>query len=395
MNKTLHHRLSALALGIAALALSACSTAPLRPAEPALPAQWQQTASPAATQDAAHLPSWEDLADPGLVALQQQVLAANLDLKQSALRLQSSATALGLKDLRLTPSLSGSYSGSRPLQSSGPSYVNVGGQQVPIPSNDRYSASWSLSAGVSWELDLFGRLRSLREQALEEFFASEAAQRSTQVSLIASVANAWLTLSADQAQLALARDTSKSLNNRTAALFTYKQLRGAASTQAIAAMVSDPTIAALALRALGDDLTQARSIPINVVTGANSGDNLGPGTPTMHFDQWENEDEIEVKLLLKGGGEVATAQRWKTLADDERETMLDDLRRRTINPTRIVYYWLVPDPAVPGNLMRTSQSVSIPAPSWTVTPPANPALPPVVAAEVPAPADTGYVRLPT
>lgn len=43
------------------------------------------------------------------------------------------------------------------------------------------------------------------------------------------------------------------------------------------------------------------------------------------------------KLLLKGGGEVATAQRWKTLADDERATMLDDIRRRTINPTRMAY----------------------------------------------------------
>ncbi len=70
----------------------------------------------------------------------------------------------------------------------------------------------------------------------------------------------------DASLLALANDKSKSLNNRTAALFTYKQLRGAASTQAIAAMVSDPTIAALALRALGDDLTQARSIPIATVT---------------------------------------------------------------------------------------------------------------------------------
>ena len=41
---------------------------------------------------------------------------------------------------------------------------------------------------------------------------------------------------------------------------------------------------------------------VDSITGANSGDNLGPGTPVMHFDQWENEDEIEVKLLLKGGG---------------------------------------------------------------------------------------------
>jgi fumarate hydratase class I len=41
---------------------------------------------------------------------------------------------------------------------------------------------------------------------------------------------------------------------------------------------------------------------VDSITGENSGDNLGPGTPTMHFDQWEVNDEIEVKLLLKGGG---------------------------------------------------------------------------------------------
>jgi fumarate hydratase class I len=41
---------------------------------------------------------------------------------------------------------------------------------------------------------------------------------------------------------------------------------------------------------------------VDSLTGANSGDNLGPGTPTMHFEQWENDAEIEVKLLLKGGG---------------------------------------------------------------------------------------------
>ncbi len=41
---------------------------------------------------------------------------------------------------------------------------------------------------------------------------------------------------------------------------------------------------------------------VDSITGHNSGDNLGPGTPVMHFDQWENDGEIEVKLLLKGGG---------------------------------------------------------------------------------------------
>jgi fumarate hydratase class I len=41
---------------------------------------------------------------------------------------------------------------------------------------------------------------------------------------------------------------------------------------------------------------------VDSLTGKNSGDNLGPGTPTIHFEQWENDGEIEMKLLLKGGG---------------------------------------------------------------------------------------------
>src|SRR5262249_12435663 len=40
---------------------------------------------------------------------------------------------------------------------------------------------------------------------------------------------------------------------------------------------------------------------VDSITGKNSGDNLGPGTPIIHFDQWER-DEIEVRLILKGGG---------------------------------------------------------------------------------------------
>lgn len=45
-----------------------------------------------------------------------------------------------------------------------------------------------------------------------------------------------------------------------------------------------------------------RTNSVDSLTGVNASDNLGPGTPTMHFDQWENDDEVEVKLLLKGGG---------------------------------------------------------------------------------------------
>ena len=48
-------------------------------------------------------------------------------------------------------------------------------------------------------------------------------------------------------------------------------------------------------------LGKLRPNSVDSITGENSGDNLGPGTPIIHFDQWEHE-EIEVKLILKGGG---------------------------------------------------------------------------------------------
>ena len=44
-----------------------------------------------------------------------------------------------------------------------------------------------------------------------------------------------------------------------------------------------------------------RTNSVDSLTGANTGDNLGPGTPVIHFEQWE-KDEIEVRLILKGGG---------------------------------------------------------------------------------------------
>ncbi|MBS4028875.1 MAG: fumarate hydratase [Ignavibacteriales bacterium] len=49
-------------------------------------------------------------------------------------------------------------------------------------------------------------------------------------------------------------------------------------------------------------LGKLRNNSVDSLTGKNSGNNLGPGTPVIHFEQWENENEIEVKLLLKGGG---------------------------------------------------------------------------------------------
>ena len=67
---------------------------------------------------------------------------------------------------------------------------------------------YTVNLGISsWEVDFFGRIRSLAEQALEEYFAKAQARRSAQILLISEVANAYLTLAADRENLKLAQST--------------------------------------------------------------------------------------------------------------------------------------------------------------------------------------------
>jgi fumarate hydratase class I len=56
--------------------------------------------------------------------------------------------------------------------------------------------------------------------------------------------------------------------------------------------------------AIAESTKQGKLRPNSVdsLTGKNSGNNLGPGTPVLHFEQWERDDEIEIRLILKGGG---------------------------------------------------------------------------------------------
>lgn len=184
-------------------ALSGCSLIPdyQRPDAPVTDS-WPQGAAygpNAANAQAAELGWREFFRDPALQQLIEVALVNNRDLRVAALNVDAYRALYQIQRADLFPAVSANGDGSR---SRTPADLNPMGQSG-------ISSQYSATLGVSWELDLFGRLRSLREQALEEFFASEAAQRSAQISLVASVANAWLTLQADQALLQVTRDTLK------------------------------------------------------------------------------------------------------------------------------------------------------------------------------------------
>ncbi len=135
----------------------------------------------------------------------------NRDLRMAALNIERAQGVYQIQRAVLFPQVSASAVGNEqrlPADLSAPGLSATG---VPLSPSPTVSRQYSVGLGVnSYELDLFGRVRSLKDQALEQFFATEEARRSVQISLVASVANAYLSRAADYESLKVSRDTLES-----------------------------------------------------------------------------------------------------------------------------------------------------------------------------------------
>ncbi len=142
---------------------------------------------------------WRDFfVDTRLHQLIDMALANNRDLRATALAIVKARAQYRIQRAELFPAVSAD-AGTTARRT--PGELSGSGQAVT-------SRSHSVDLGIAnWEIDLFGRLQSLRDQALESYLASEETLRSTRISLVAEVAAAYLTLSADSALLALSGET--------------------------------------------------------------------------------------------------------------------------------------------------------------------------------------------
>ncbi|MCK6191073.1 MULTISPECIES: AdeC/AdeK/OprM family multidrug efflux complex outer membrane factor [unclassified Pseudomonas] len=194
---------SLLSLAVTAFVLSGCSLIPdyQRPEAP-VAAQFPQgpAYSPAqAPNQAAAEQGWKQFFhDPALQQLIKTALENNRDLRVAALNIDAYAAQYQIQRADLFPAVSATGSGSR---SRTPAKLSQTGEATIA---SQYSAGLGIS---SYELDLFGRVRSLSEEALQKYFATEEARRSTQISLVANVATAYLTWQADKELLKLTQDT--------------------------------------------------------------------------------------------------------------------------------------------------------------------------------------------
>jgi multidrug efflux system outer membrane protein len=187
------------------MVIGGCSLAPAytRPDAP-IPNVWPtgpayQDQQPTGT--APHAPdlAWREFfVDEGLQSVIQTALDNNRDLRLAALNVQRARAVYGIQRAALFPALDATANGSKKRV---PADISSTGER-------HTSEQYDINLGVyAWEIDFFGRLSSLRDQALEAFLATEEARRSAQILLISAVGDAYLTLAADREALQLTQRT--------------------------------------------------------------------------------------------------------------------------------------------------------------------------------------------
>ncbi|HSZ52112.1 MAG TPA: efflux transporter outer membrane subunit [Caulobacteraceae bacterium] len=170
------------------------------PVPPNFPAGGVYPAAPASELAA---PAWRDFfSDPKLLRLIDLALRENRDLRAAAAQITQARARYQVQRAALFPNVT-AQAGASFL--SEPNSVAAGTSTLAGSFNERL---YSLTGGVaSYELDLFGKVRDLTRAARDQYLATKAGRDALQITLVASIANQYLTLSADQALIVVAEET--------------------------------------------------------------------------------------------------------------------------------------------------------------------------------------------
>jgi multidrug efflux system outer membrane protein len=209
----------ALSLGL----LSACAVGPSyhRPEIPA-PPQHRSLEGPAQAASIADLPWWEVTKDAQLQSLIREAIASNLDLRTATARVTEARAQYGIAKSFLFPEVGAGagYTGQQASRLSEPPQGTAAGKTYQ---------NWDAGFTLSWEIDLFGRIRREKEAAFAAYLATEEGRRGVLITLVADVASSYFLLRELDLELEIARRTLTS-NDETVA-FYEKRLRGGVSNR--------------------------------------------------------------------------------------------------------------------------------------------------------------------
>uniref|UniRef100_UPI0028987EC3 TolC family protein n=1 Tax=Diaphorobacter nitroreducens TaxID=164759 RepID=UPI0028987EC3 len=199
------HPFTPVTAALACALLAGCNLAPRYEAPPlpvpdtvASPLPQPQTAGAVALPDGGPM-AWQDFVqDARLRTVVEQALANNRDLRVAVLAIDKARAQYGVVQADRFPSVNAAGAGNRSRTADD---LTAAGRSN---TTSQYSATLGFS---SYEIDFFGRVRNLNDAALQEFLRVAENRRSVQLSLVAEVIGAWLTLDADARRLQLARET--------------------------------------------------------------------------------------------------------------------------------------------------------------------------------------------
>lgn len=244
------------------LALAGCTLAPTyqRPAAPVPADLAAADAAPAAgaATDTLAMPDWQQVfLDPRLRQTIALALQNNRDLRVAMLSIDKARAQYRIQRAAQLPSFDASGSMSRGRSSAASNDDGVS----QLSTNDAVQVGLS-----SWQLDLFGQLRSLNQEAQQNWLSSAENQRSVRLSLVAQVAAAWLTVGADQEQLALAQQT---LDSQAQTLQLTERQHGVGSVSGLDLAQQQTSVASarVAVASAATQLAQARDA-LQLLVGA-------------------------------------------------------------------------------------------------------------------------------
>ncbi len=188
-----------------------CSLAPkyTQPEAP-VPGTWptgaayRETGAESGAPMSTEIPWQEFFTDKRLQRVIETALNNNRDLRIAALNVQRARAIYGIQRAELLPAADAFAEGSKQRV---PADLSAGGQAT---TRKQYDVNLGI---IAWEIDFFGRIRSLADSALEEYLATEQARRSAQILIVSEVAKAYLAMAADQENIKLAQTTFKSQKN--------------------------------------------------------------------------------------------------------------------------------------------------------------------------------------
>lgn len=227
MNTHRFFRALPLPAAVAALALMAagCTVGPDYERPKLDPPVQHRDAAPAPTPESvADLPWWQLFQDPALQTLIRDGVANNLDLRIASARVVEARALAGIAKSFLYPEIGAGF-GTSQEQASRVGDPKLSKEQVP----DRTYSNWALSGTLSWEIDLFGRLRRGREAAVAQYLATEEGRKALMVTLVGDIASTYFYLRELDRSLEIARRTVK-VNEETVAFYKTR-LKGGVSNR--------------------------------------------------------------------------------------------------------------------------------------------------------------------